>query len=230
MRKRMLWMLVATALFIACDKEESSDLSKIYLSAQINYLGEPLQVKNKEILYVLLEKEPMKGVSAIQSMRLQWNGVCHTEVDKGRNYQLVRTQSAVPWVYLQTSDTLSVHRYKGAMIDIKVMPYYLLKDVSIQRKGLNITAQAVAQDVIGFSNHKKIEKVVLFLSSGLIVDCENTELGSVELTQVKVGEKLTLQYTLTENLLSPTSRKVYARMGLKIAGIAPMIYSAPFEV
>lgn len=231
MRKNVLWICIAVVMLAACDNEDN-DLNKILLSAQISYLGEPLQVRNGEISYALCEEGQHNNLQLYRLTPFHWNGVGHTEVSKGKSYRLVRALTTVPWVELQTNDTTFVRDYKGAVIDIKVMPYYMFQQVNIQKEGSHVVAHFIVEDVLGNSHNKKIEKVGLYLSSGIIVDCQSTNLGKIEYNTIAINQPLTFKLPnnqIIHNNSNATTRQ-YARLGLKVEGIQAMVYSKVFEL
>ncbi len=231
MRKSILPVLLLAFVLMACDNEED-DLNKIHLSAQIAYQGQSVQVRNGEILYALCEEGREKSPMGYQVTTVNWNGNFHSEINKGKNYRLVRRIVSVPWVYLQRNDTTFLKEYKGEKLNINVIPYYTLNEVAIKRQGNEIIALCKVEDVIGTQHNKKIEKLCLYVSSGIIVDNMSANLGSKELTKVASGKLIQLHtYIKNEKGESPPAdSKVYARLGLKLKGVTAMIYSSPFEL
>ena len=129
-----------------------------------------------------------------------------------------------------------IDNYDGRTVDVQVTPYYLLDDATITCSGRQVTGTCTITEVTPGAT---IEKVGLYVGRNIIVD-DTRNLGQGGYTEENAG--LTAGQTVTLNVdLSgfstnsinnslPQTGFVYARMGLKIAGIDAMIFTEPVQV
>ena len=134
------------------------------------------------------------------------------------------------------ADDIIIDNYDGRTVDVQVTPYYLLDNESITCSGRQVTGTCTITEVTPGMN---IEKVGLYVGRNIIVD-DTRNLGQGGYTEVNTGlaagQTVTLNVDLsgfstnsTNNSL-PQTGFVYARMGLKIAGIDAMIFTEPVPV
>ena len=231
-----MFLFIAITFGLASCEYDNYEAPNVHMSGRVTYNGVPLQVRNNEVTFFMYEPGWELSASTYMTVQVSWNGTFNAEVYGGKTYKLIRQANIGPWVNPTTADTITVTNYHGEKIDMPVTPYYILQNVGITMNDSTITGTCTATDIAGTANGRTIEKVGLYVSRNILVDNVFSNLGHRENISVTPGSTVNLSVSLKGKKVNstsgslPSTGKVYARLGLKVAGITAMIYSEPFEL
>jgi hypothetical protein len=124
-------------------------------------------------------------------------------------YKLVLRQGNGPWK--NNSDSLDVTVNGTTNIDVTVQPYFIIKNATFTKSATNITSVVTVESV---NTGLPLESVSLYVGNTDIVDQVNNA-GSVSVVP-DISAPVTL---------SITSTAPFARVGVKTAGVAELVYS-----
>lgn len=226
-----LMSFMAAFCFASCeyDNYEEPDTQ---MTGRIVYKGEQLNVRNNEINLRLYELGWELTSSTYLNVGIAQDGTFSAMVYKGKDYELERLFNSGPWLNPAVGERTEIKNYDGKSIDVEVTPYYLLKNVSITCSGKVISGSASIETIDG---SLPIESVGLYVSRNLICDNVYSAVGN-SVNKSVTGDSVSLQVDLNSKSVNstagslPSTGFVYARLGLKVSGITPMIYSAPIKV
>ena len=198
-----------------CEKD-NYDAPSAKVTGQIMYQGKPVQVANGRIQLELWQT----GFNRPTKIPVYTNqeGNFSADVFNG-TYKMVLLRGVGPWV--PNSDTITVNLNGSANVDVPVTPYYIINNPQITKGSTSVTGTATIQNV---ANSNKIEYMAIYLSSTALVDVRN-QLANARINAADL-KPLTEVQTVSVNI--PTSlngKEVYARIGVKTAGVEELIYS-----
>ena len=141
------------------------------------------------------------------------------------NYKLVLLRGNGPWV--NNADSIDITVNGSTTVEVPVTPYFLIRDAAITQSGGNITATFSLQQV---DNSLPLEGVRLYLGSTVITDQVNS-LATVEMPAAdipNIGQPVTLTISIPPALTG--KGYVFARVGVKTAGVAELLYTMPQKI
>ena len=147
------------------------------------------------------------------------------------DYKFIVPNGQGPFLWPKTSggapDSLDIKINGKQNLNIEVTPYYMIRNAAISASGGNITATCKAEKIITDVNAKDIESVVLYINKTEFVSGANNiataAIAGADITDVN-------NISLSVAIPSLTQKYVFARIGLKIAGIEDMIFSPLVQV
>ncbi|UOQ69800.1 DUF3823 domain-containing protein [Hymenobacter volaticus] len=220
--KAFLYSLLAgTALFMGCAKDNVEPPSST-LTGRIVYQDQVLGLRsngstdlgNQTTMLELWQR----GYQLFTKIPVFVNqdGTFQAKLFDG-NYKLVRSRGNGPWV--DNTDSIDVQVRGNTVIDVPVTPYFTVTDAAFQRSGNTLTATCRVNRIVA---GKDIDRVVLLISRTQFVDdsnaLERTEknAAAVNLSQVQ---------NLSVTIPSSITGSVFARIGVKAAGVGQYVYS-----
>lgn len=135
------------------------------------------------------------------------------------DYKLVLLRGNGPW--LEREDSIDVNLNGSAEIDVAVNPYYIIEDENISGSGNMVNATF---SVEGVNPVLGVEYVSLYIGESMIVDEVRKE-GEMILpgAEVTLGTPLNLSAEIPASISG--KGYVFARVGVKTAGVEEMLYS-----
>jgi hypothetical protein len=135
------------------------------------------------------------------------------------DYKLTLRSNGGPWQ--NSTDSIDVKVRGNTVVDVPVLPYFVVRNAAIAKSGSVITASCqVSQATAG----RNIESVTLFVNNSQFVDTNNSLVGRT----TKSGTDLSnLAQPLSFSLSLPSTARnaVYARIGVKTQGVGELYYS-----
>lgn len=220
--KALFYSLLAGTLLVAGCAKDNVEPPKSQLTGRVLYQDQAVGVRsfgstnlgsNTSMLelwqpgYAFFNKIPLF---------VQQDGTFTATLFNG-NYKLVRSRGNGPWVDM--TDSIDVQVRGNTVVDVPVQPYFTISNATFQKSASSVTATCKVNKTAS----RDIDRVVLFLSSTTIVDVTNNVTRS-EKTGADVAD---LSKTLSFTMTVPSSIKgaVYARIGVKAAGVGEYIYT-----
>lgn len=217
-------VLLFCASVVSCKKDNYDPPSSL-LSGRIVYKGEAINVEHDRVPFEMYEYGFGK-VGPINGAITQDGKFSHMLFDG--DYKFVVRPGQGPFMWPQSggkADSIGI-TVKGSMnMDIEVNPYYMIRTPQIAKGGTGITASFKAEKIItDAANAKNIENVSLFINKTQFVSgADNIARTEVAGSAITDPNNITMSVAVPN--LSPTQDYVYARIGLKIAGVEDLIFS-----
>jgi hypothetical protein len=189
------------------------------------YAGTPLNLDSRNVYMELWE--PGWAKKSKIDIHVGQNGAFSALLFDG-DYKLFIRRNSVPFmapVNDQTnSDTIQVEIRGNKKMDISVTPYYLVKNASITNAGKTVNASFGIEKVITDANQKDVERVTLYINKVNLVSAD-TKIGEASLNGGDITDPNDIQLTTQIPDMTPAQPYVYARVGIKLAGVDYLIYS-----
>lgn len=220
--KLLSYITLALGILVAgCEKDNYEPPTSI-LSGRVVYEGQPIGVRSNGVQLELWQQ----GFQLFTKIPVYvaWDGTYSAAVFDGE-YKLVRLRGNGPW--LDNTDTINVQVKGSTMVDVPVMPHFIVKNDAYQKNGTAVTATFNLQQVNAGS---KLERVNLYIGTTTIVD-QNNNAANVETLAAAITDLLQ-PISLTVNVPAILVNKgyVFARIGVKAEGAGERLYSMPQQI
>jgi hypothetical protein len=215
-------LLLAT---IGC-KKDNYDAPSLKLTGKLVYKGEAIGVEYNQVPYELYQTGFGK-VGPIGQTFGQ-DGAYSSLLFKG-NYKFTIPPNQGPFLWKELSsgkrDSVAVALNGDQTMDVEVTPFYMIRDAKLTAANNKVTAVFNIEKVITDGNAKDLEQVSLYINKTQFVSGGDNNIAHTELA----GSAITSLTNITMNVnipgISPTQNYVFARLGIKIAGVEDMIFS-----
>jgi hypothetical protein len=206
--------IIASSIFLASCEKDNYDEPASILSGRIIYNNEPVGVRSNA-LELELWQHGYANFTKIPVF-IKQDGTFSAVLFDGK-YKLVRMNGA-PWE--NNTDSIDVEVRGNTIVDVPVVPYFSLSNVSFQKNGSQVTATFTVNQV---SSQRNLKKVYLFLGKTIITDNGyNIARISKDAASITLGEPTTLSVEIPS---ANSSSMIFARVGIETDGIGQLIYS-----
>lgn len=212
--------IIITSTFFAC-KKDNYDPPKSRLFGRVVYQNQAIGVRSNGVQlelwqrgYALFTKIPIYIAQDGSYSALLFDG----------DYKLVRLKGNGPWV--DNTDSINVSVRGETQIDVPVIPYFTVSNVSYQKTGSTINATFTVQNV---NPNSTLDRVNLYIGTTTIVDNTQQDASAqLAAANVVLGQPTTISVNIPPNIA--TKDYVFARIGVNTAGVGEAIYSSPQKV
>jgi hypothetical protein len=217
-------MLALCAAGMACKKDNYKEPSSA-LSGRIVYKGEAIGVENYQVPYQLYQFGFGK-VGSIDGSFAQDGSYSSLLFDGDYKLIIPNGQGPFKWKQLASGapDTTTVTLRGSQALDLEVTPYYMIRTPQVTGGSGKINAVFKAEKIITDAvNGKNIERVTLYINKTQFVSGANN-IAATTLTGASIADPNNITLSVTVPGIAPQTY-VYARIGLKIAGVEDLIFS-----
>jgi len=199
----------------ACKKDNYEAPSSM-LSGQVVYQGQPLGLRSNGVQleiwqsgYQLFNKIPVYISQEGKFSAILFDG----------DYKLTRLKGNGPWV--DNTDTINVRVSGATTVDVTVQPYFVIKSQTIQKSGTAVTASVKVDKIVATA---AVERVSFYISSNQFVDA-NLKDGFDDKSGTAVADlSQNINLSITPSAALVAKGYVFGRVGVKISGVAEMVY------
>jgi len=195
------------------------------LEGRIVYNGEPINVAYNEVNMQLWE--PGWQLKSAINVSVDQDG-SYSALLFNAPYKLVIQPFQGPFRSIKNevtqSDTILVDLKGNQTLDIEVMPYYMIRNTQISKAGSDVTANFGLEKIITDVNAKDVENVTLYINKTMFVDRSNN-IATKELNGADIMDMNNVSMSVTVPALNTAQNYVFARIGVRIAGVEDMLYS-----
>lgn len=225
-RYNYLVLLMLSFILASCEYD-NYEAPKAMLQGRIVYNGEPINVAVNEVNFELWE--PGWQLRIPISVTVAQDGSYSASLFDA-SYKLIFRPNQGPFRMVTNtatnSDTILVDVSGTTMLDIEVEPYYMIRNPQITLSGNIVNATASLEQIITGEGARNIERVSLYVNKTRFVDQRgNYNLASTNLSAGDIVDLNNISLSLTAPDLVRSQSYIYARIGVKIAGVEDMIYS-----
>lgn len=230
MKLRLIIALGVISGFLASCGYDNFDEPGSKLEGKLVYKGEAINVSYNDVTFQLWEPGWQKKGEI--NVSVNQDGTYGAMLFDA-NYKLVIPKNQGPFMSLTNaetkSDTILVNLKGSKTLDIEVMPYYMIRTPQFTVSGRDVTGTFKVEKIITDANAKNVERVNLYVNKTQFVDFR-ANVVSAELSGASVTAGNTITLKATVPAITPTQNYVFARIGLKIAGVEDMIFSPVVKV
>ena len=213
---------ILTGALYSCKKDNYSPPSS-QITGGLLYNGDTVYVEYDRVPFQLYQYGFGK-VGAINGVFTP-GGVMNALLFNG-DYKFIVPNGQGPFLWPKTSsgapDSLNISVSGSKTVDIEVTPYYMIRNANITVSGSNVSATFAAEKIVTDANAKDIESVTLFINNTTFVSGANN-VARVDRSGADFTDPNNI--SLTVAIPSLNQNYVFARVGIKIAGVEDMIFS-----
>jgi Protein of unknown function (DUF3823) N-terminal domain/Domain of unknown function (DUF3823_C) len=218
--------LLLAVLLAGCGEYDNFEPPKSTLTGKVVYNGQPVGVRSGTVRLELRQPGPEYPIWKANKIdvHVAQDGSFSAVLFDG-NYKLTRVPGNGPWA--SQTDTINVEVRGGATVEVPVEPFFVIKNESFEKNGNAINSTFSLQRG---NTSRNLERVNLYLSSTTIVDATKQSANGEKLAAAVTD--LSQPVSLSVNIPSSLAGKpyIYARVGVKTAGIEELAYSAPQKI
>ena len=213
------------AILLPSCKKDNYEAPSVTLSGKLVYKGAPFGVEKDQVPYELYQAGFGK-VGPIGSSFAQ-DGSYSALLFNGE-YKLIIPNGQGPFLWKQTPsntpDSLAIHLSGSQALDREVTPYWMIRDAQITVSAGKANAVFKVEKVITDANAKDIDDVTLFINNTQFVSPGNNN-GAAGIGGGAIVDPNNINLSVTIPTVTPAQNYVFARIGLKIAGVEDRIFS-----
>lgn len=209
---------------LASCKKDNYDAPSSQLSGRIVYQGEAIPVENGQVNFELWESG--WGKSGAVNVAVAQDGSYSALLFNG-NYKLTIPQGQGPFMWKQNAqgkpDTIAVTMSGSQTLDIEVTPYYMIRNPQFTASSGSVNASCSLEQIITDANARSVERVTLYINKTQFVSGNaNSNIASANGNLTDLGN-IALSVTVPEMI--PSQNYVFARIGVKVAGVEDLIFT-----
>ena len=229
MKNRFYFIIgaIIAVLFSAC-KKDNYDAPQADFTGRIVYKGEPIGVQYGQVNFELWQSG-FGNYSALD-VNVNQEGSFSAKLFDG-NYKLVFSVNQGPFLWKKNAagkqDTLAVNISGSKTMDIEVTPYYMIRGATLTAASGKVNGFCKLEKIITDANAKNVESVSLYINKTQFVDGGNNFGGAAvqTLSGAAIADLNNLNLSVTIPAITPAQNYVFARIGVKIAGVDDMIFT-----
>lgn len=210
----------------SCKKDNYSAPSSI-LSGHLVYQGEAIGVEYNQVPYELYQFGFGK-VGAIGQSFAQDGSYSSLLFDGEYKFIIPNGQGPFMWKYTASGapDSLSISMHGSQTLDIDVTPFYMIRNPQITGSSNKVSATFKAEKIITDANAKDIERVSLYINKTQFVSGNGDQrIAATDIAGADITDVNNISLSVDVPAIVPAQNYVFARVGIKIAGVEDMIFS-----
>ncbi len=223
-------IFIATAIF-SCKKDNYSSPNAI-LSGNLLYQSDTIYVERNAVHFQIYQYGFGKVGPISTDETFAQNGSYSAALFNG-DYKLIIPNGDGPFISKTTAtgapDSVSITINGNQTVDLQVTPYYLIHNTQITASGGNITANFKIDKIITDANAKDIESVSLYINKTQFVS-GGDNIAHTDLAGSDISNPASVSLSVTVPDFVPVQNYIFARVGLRIAGVEDMIFSPLVQV
>jgi len=217
--------LLALMLTAAACKYDNVKPPSIALTGQLMYKGTPIGVEYNQVPFQLYQTGYAGNIPITGTFDQDGN---YSVLTFKGNYKFTIPggQGPFQWKELATGgrDTVAIALNGNQTVNIEVTPYYMIRNAKISASGGTITANFSIEKDINDASAKDIQTVSLFVNKTQFVSPAD-HAGETDLAGSAITDPSNVTLTMSAPSFPVTQNYVYARIGIRIAGVEDMIFS-----
>jgi len=223
----LLFALYGAAVSCAKDnyKEPSSKLT-----GRVVYQGEALGFENYQVPYELYQFGFGKVGSIGSTFDQDGN---YSAVLFDGDYKLIIPNGQGPFIWKKTSsgnpDSIAISLRGSQTLDLEVTPYYMIRNPQVTGGSGKVSATFKLDKITTGADARDIENVTLYINKTQFVSGADN-IGQAGIGGGDITDPNNVSLSVNVPSITPTQNYVYARIGLKIAGVEDRLFSPVVKV
>lgn len=229
MKKEFNYILAVLLIVLASCAKDNYDAPSSTFQGRITYQGEPVNVEEGQVRFQLWESGWGK-LTAIDVAIKQDGGFSALLFDA--QYKLVFPSGQGPFMTMSngaSKDTTNLTLNGNQTMDIEVIPYYMVRNAQFTYNSGNITAHCRIDKIITDANARDIERVTLYINKTQFVS-GGTQIANADLAISSSTDWTNVNMSVSVPAMVPAQNYVFARIGVKIAGVEDLVFSPVMKV
>lgn len=218
-------IIIGVMCLFSC-KKDNYDAPSSELSGRLVYQGEPINVEYDRVNYEVYQFG-FGRTGALPGTFFDQDGSYSLLLFNGE-YKLLIPNGQGPFMWNRTAsgtpDSLTITVSGSQTLDLEVTPYYMVRNAKLTGGNGTVSGSFGLEKIINDSNAKDIEHVALYINKTLFVssadNIANTTINSADINNM---DNIELEVEVPS--MTPAQNYVFARIGVKVAGVEDMIFS-----
>ncbi|WP_231491363.1 DUF3823 domain-containing protein [Pedobacter sp. Leaf170] len=220
-----LAIALMVAVFVSSCKKDNYDAPEVDFNGRLVYKGESINVQYGNVNFELWQ--PGFGNNGAINVNVNQEGGFSAKLFNG-NYKLVFSANQGPFLWPKNvagrQDTIQLNLNGSKTMDIEIVPYYMIRNGVITAAAGKVNASCKLEKIITDANAKNIESVSLYVNKTQFVDGSNN-LATQTISGAAIADLNNLNMVVNIPSIVPTQNYVFARIGVKIAGVEDLIFT-----
>lgn len=226
MKFQYILILASVAVFASCKKDNYSPPSSS-LSGRVVYQGEPIGVETNQVPFQLYQFG--FGLVGPIASSIDQDGSYSALLFDGE-YKLIIPNGQGPFIWKKLAsgapDSITINMKGSQTLDLEVMPYYMIRNAQIAASGGKVNATFKAEKIVTGADAKNIERVSLYINKTQFVSANSEQrIANADMGGGAITDPNNITLSVTVPTIVPSQNYVFARVGIKIAGVEDMIFS-----
>jgi len=230
MKLHTYYIAVLLTIATASCKKDNYDPPTSKLSGHVVYKGEAIgleydQVKFELYQYGFGKTGPIAATFAPDGAysMLLFNGEYKFIIPNGQGpFKWKQTAAGVP-------DTTIITMQGSQVLDIEVTPYYMIRNPKLTGSGGNVSGAFKIEKIVTDASARDIEEVDLYLNkTSFVSGANNVAVKTMNGSDITDPNNVNLSVAVPS--LIPAQSYIFARIGLKIAGVEDRIFSPVVKI
>lgn len=217
-------ILILLAVIYSCKKDNYKAPSST-LNGRLVYKGEAIGVEYNQVPFQLYQ--PGFGKIGPITGTFDQDGTYSTLLFNG-NYKFTIPPGQGPFRWKENAsnqrDTVAITISGSQAMDVEVTPYYMVRNPQITAASGKVNATFNIEKVVTDANAKGIDRVTLYINKTQFVS-GGDNIGATDINGSTITNLNNLTASVSIPAISPTQNYIFARIGIKIAGVEDMIFS-----
>jgi hypothetical protein len=226
MKSYIYIILFFVCAFVSSCAYDNYDEPSSQFTGKLTYKGEALGLSVGEVSFQLYE--PGWQLKNPIYVNVAHDGSFSALIFDG-TYKMIIPKNQGPFMNISNSgsDTIEIKLNGNTQKDIEVMPYYMVRNPQFSVSGRKVTATFKAEKIITDANAKDIERVNLYVNKTMLIDGRSDyNIKSAQIAGNVITDPNAISISLDVPEITPTQNYVFARVGIKMAGVEKMIFSS----
>lgn len=223
MKKIKQYVLLVSLLLMASScAYDNYDKPKSMLSGKIVYKGEPVHVASQQVTFRLFQKGFERRIPI--TVQVAPDGSYHALLFDG-NYQVIFSSGQGPFIQNTKTDTLNVKVRGDTKQNIKVLPYYTIKNPQFSVSGRTVSANFGLKQVITDPDiAKSVQSVSLYVNTTRFANIQNNVASQIK-NSTKINNLNNIHLSANVPQLTVKQDHVFTRIAVKIENEEDRLYS-----
>jgi hypothetical protein len=217
-------MLGMGLILTSCDYD-NYDEPQLTLEGTLVYNGDPIGVSYNDV-YMELWEQGWQRLGSV-NVAIDQDGSFSSRLFAG-DYKLIIPGNQGPFRKISNpasgNDTIPINLKGNLQMDIEVLPYYMIRSLSITGGSDRVEATFDLEKVITDANARDVQEVFLYVSKTAFVD-GRTSIADAHLAGADLADLSNINLSLDVPERVPTQDYAFARVGVRIQGVEDMIFS-----
>lgn len=222
-------LLILSASVFSCKKDNYSPPGS-YLTGHLVYNGDTIQLERNQVPFQIYQYGFGKTGSIDGTFAQDGS---YSEVLFDGTYKVIIPIGQGPFLSNVTSsgtpDTVEVSLKGSQTVDIKVTPYYMIRNAQISASGGNANATFKVEKIVTDANAKDIERVSLYINKTQFAS-GGDNIAKTDMAGGDITDPNNISLNVAIPTLTPSQSYIYGRVGVKIANVEDMIFSPLIKI
>ena len=223
----LILLMVAAS---ACSKKDNYDPPKEQINGAILYNGDSIYLEYDRVPYQFYQHG--FGKTGPVEQTFTQSGVISSLLFNG-SYKFIVPNGQGPFLWPKTSggapDSLDVTVSGSQQLNIEVTPYYMIRNPQVTGGSGKVSATFKIEKITTGVDAKDVENVTLYINKTQFVSGADN-IGQAGIGGGDITDPNNVSLSVNVPSITPTQNYVYARIGLKIAGVEDRLFSPVVKV